>query len=272
MVTPGYFRTLGIPIVRGRDFSTDDRRDTPGVFIVNQAFADTFLRGSDPLATSISIGASNPFFRIVGIAGNVKEESLRGQAQPAVFYTYSQISTSTDMFLFVRADNAEGLAQAAVRAIHEIDPNVPVPEARLLENLYGESIARDRLIAAVSGAFALSALLLAALGIYSLLSFQVGERTREIGVRVALGARSSEVLRTVFHQSFRLIIPGVLLGLAGAFAGAQLLEGLLYGIPARDPLTFAAVIVLIVAAAALASFIPARRATHVDPLTALRQE
>jgi putative ABC transport system permease protein len=272
MVTPGYFKTLGIPIVRGRDFTAADRRGSPLVFTVNQAFVDDFLANSDPLSASMMIGSKNPYGRIVGVAGNVKAGSLRGHVQPTVFYTYSQISTSTDMFLFLKADNVLGLAQSAVQAIRDIDPMVPVYEVQLLEGVFGESVARDRLNAVVSSAFALSVLLLAAFGVYGVLSFQVAERTREIGIRIALGGCSSEVLRMVLGESLRLVIPGVVLGLAGALAFTQLFASLLYGIAPKDPFTFIGVIALIFGVGVVAAFLPARRATRVDPLIALRQE
>jgi predicted permease len=274
MVTPDYFRTLGIPLLRGRDFNMDDRRESARVFIVNQAFADVFLRGGDPLAATISIGSNNPPItgRIIAVVGNVREDSLRGHVEPTAFFTYSQIATSTDMIVFVNADNVLGLTQAAVQAIHDINKNVPVYEIRLLESVFGESIARDRLNAVVSGAFALSALLLAAFGIYGLVSFQVAERTREIGIRMALGGRSQEVLRMVLGQSMRLVIPGLVVGLAAALALTHFIESLLYGIPPRDPSTFAGVIVLILGVSVLAALLPARRAIRVDPLITLRGE
>jgi putative ABC transport system permease protein len=271
MVTPGYFRTLGIPLVGGRDFSMDDRPDDPDAFIVSQSFVDRFLSGRDPLTTSIAL-SDNPYGRIVGVVGNVKEDSLRGQTQPTVFFTYSQVATSTDMIVFLRADNAETLAPAAVAAIQEIDPDVPVYQIRLLEAVFGESIARDRLNAVLSGAFALTALSLAAFGVYGLLSYLVSERTREIGIRTALGARTSEVSRMVLGHTLWLVIPGLVAGLAGALALTRLIEGLLYGVASRDPATFAAVVGLTVAVGAIAALVPARRAARVDPLTALRQE
>jgi len=271
MVTPGYFRTLGIPILRGRDFNTDDRRDSPRVFIVNQAFVDAWIRGRDPMTSSIAVG-NNPYAAIIAVAGNMAEDSVRGRAEPTVFYTYSQIGSSTDMYLFMKAENAAGLAAAAIQAIREIDPNVPVYEVRMLEGVYGESVARDRLNAVVSGAFALSALLLAGSGVYGLLRFHVAERTREIGIRIALGAKSSDVVRGVIGQSLRLILPGLVLGLGGSLVLTRLIESLLYRVSPREPFTFAAVTVLIVGVGVAAAFLPAHRASHVDPLTALRQE
>jgi putative ABC transport system permease protein len=189
-----------------------------------------------------------------------------------VFYTYSQISTSTDMLLFVKATNAQRLAQPAVQVIHDIDSKIPVTEVRLLEEAFGESISRERLGAVVSSAFALTALLLAACGVYGLLSFRIAERRQEIGIRMALGAKASSVLWMVMRHGFQLVLPAVLLGLAGAFALSQWLESFLFEVTPHDPVTFVGVVTLLVAISAVATFAPARRATQVDPLIVLREE
>jgi putative ABC transport system permease protein len=282
-VTPGYLPTLDVPIVRGRDFSPDDRREgAPPVFIVNQAFARRYFPGSDPLdavmsmvPTSIEPGTSSSSAeildgRIVGVVGDVKEGTLRSDAEPVVFVDNSHV-TFTRMTLFVRADRLEGLPQAAVQVVREMDPNLPVSPT-WLEDVFASTVARDRMNAVVLGAFAATALVLAAFGIYGLLLYIVADRTREIGIRMALGARSLAVLLSIVGQGMRLVIPGVVLGLAGALALSSTLESLLYGVEPYDPSTLAGGVLLLVVVALVAIWVPSRRATRVDPLVALREE
>jgi putative ABC transport system permease protein len=175
------------------------------------------------------------------------------------------------MTLFVRADRLEGLPQAAVQVVREMDPNLPVSPI-WLEDVFASTVARDRMNAVVLGAFAATALVLAAFGIYGLLLYIVADRTREIGIRMALGARSLAVLLSIVGQGMRLVIPGVVLGLAGALALSSTLESLLYGVEPYDPSTLAGGVLLLVVVALVAIWVPSRRATRVDPLVALREE
>jgi putative ABC transport system permease protein len=274
VVTPGYFKTLGMPLLKGRDFTDDDRITTPNVFIVNEAFARKFLPADDPLSASISVAMQIPdrgFGRIIGVVGDVKEGSLRGGPEPTVFYTYRQL-LSPGMTLFLLSRRGAELAREAEQIVHEIDRNLPIVEVRMLEDAFSESLARERLDAVVSGAFAVCALLLSSLGLYGLLAFSVTERTNEIGIRMALGARASQVLRMILEEGLRLVLLGASLGLISAFAASRFLRSLLFGITAHDPATFMSVSVLLVLVTMIAAFIPARRATQVNPLTALRDE
>ena len=274
VVTPGYFKTLGIPLQRGRDFTDDDSiAQRPPVFIVNEAFAKRYLSGSDPLAASISVlmRDDNPYGRIVGIVGDVNEGSLRKGTEPTVFYNHAQLPYP-GMTLFIRANRAASLAQTAGQVIRGMDSNQAVTNVRTLEEVFAESLARERLNAVVSAAFALSALLLASLGVYGVLAFLVVERTREIGVRMALGAQAWSVLRMVLDQGLRLVAMGAVVGLGGALAVSRLIEGLLFGVTPTDPATFASVLALLAAVSVVAALVPARRATRVDPLSVLRQE
>jgi putative ABC transport system permease protein len=272
--TPGYFATLGIPVVRGRDFNDGDlKENAEPVFIVNDAFARTHLAGRDPLETTIKVfmSSDNPYARIIGVVADVNEGSIRNAAAPTVFYNLRQL-TYSGITLFVRGREPSSLMKTAAQAIRDLDPNLPVTQVRTLQQAFGLSIARERLNAIVSGAFALTAMLLASLGLYGLLAFLVAERTREIGIRIALGAKASSVLRMVMHHGLRLVLCGAVLGLATALAVSRWIRSLLFGITPYDPLTFAAVIALLVAVSALAAFVPARRATKVDPAITLRQE
>jgi putative ABC transport system permease protein len=215
----GYFKTLGIPLLNGREFTNLDQvEDAEPVFIVNAAFAKKFFPTRDPLSSAISVFMQdqNPFGRIVGVAADVKEGSLRGDAEPAVYYVNGQLP-SNGMTLFVRSGRTD-VARQAIQVIREIDPLLPVTEVRMLEEAFGETVARERLNAIGSAAFAVSALLLAFLALYGLLGFTVAERTQEIGVRMALGAQPVAVLQLVLANGFRLVGVGAIIGLGGASA------------------------------------------------------
>ena len=273
VVAPDYFETLGIPIVRGREFTDADQNASPSGFVVNEAFARRHLATTDPLSATVSVRMQdeNPYGAIIGVAGDVKDGSLRGVSEPTVFYSNGQLD-SPGMTLLVRSDRGAALAQEAVDVIRRLDPNLPVTQLRMLEDAFAESVARDRLNAVVSAAFGISALLLASLGLYGLLGYTVAERTSEIGVRMALGARAAGVLRMIMVHGCWLVALGAVVGLAGAFLLARLLESLLFGVTTRDPLTFIGVAGLLFAVSMLAVLIPALRATRVDPLVALRNE
>jgi putative ABC transport system permease protein len=274
VVTPGYFKTLGMPLLKGRDFTEADRITTPNVFIVNEAFARKFLPPDDPLSVSLSVFMQTPdrgYGQVIGVVGDVKEGSLRGEPKPTVFYTYRQL-LSPAMTLFVRSTRGADLAHDAEQVVRSIDPNVPVVEVRMLEDAFGESLARERLNAEVSGAFGVCALLLASLGLYGLLAFSVSERTNEIGIRMALGAGASQVLGMVLEEGLRLVLLGAALGLIAALAVSRFVQGLLFGITTHDPTTYVSVTALLLFIALVAALIPARRATKIDPLIALRDE
>jgi putative ABC transport system permease protein len=274
MATPGYFRTVGVPLVAGREFVEEDQRPNAElVFLVNEAFAKTYLAGKDPLGTSMKVfmARDNPFGRIVGVTADVREGSLRAAAAPTVFYNQRQLPYS-GMTLFIRTTRPAGISYDVVRAIHDLDRNLAVTQVRPLDEAFGLSIARERLNAVVSASFAVTALLLASFGLYGLLAFLVAERTREIGIRMALGAQPSTVLRMVMSRGLMLVGIGGAAGLVGAFLVSRFIQALLFGIRPYDPPTFGAVALLLISVTALAAFVPARRATRVDPVVALRQE
>jgi putative ABC transport system permease protein len=275
MATPGYFKTVGTTIVHGREFTWDDQQPNAElVFVVNEAFVKAHLPGKDPLETSMSVAwmnLENSFGRIVGVATDVREGSLRGGVQPTVFYNQRQLSYN-GMTLFIRTNRPATIAREAVQVIHDIDRNVPVTQVRTLREAFGQSLAQDRLNAVVSGAFAVTALLLASFGLYGLLAFIVAERTREIGIRMALGAEAATLVQMVMNHGLSLVAAGGLLGLIGAFAISRFIKTLLFEVSSYDPTTFVAVTLLLIFVGALAAFLPAYRAATVNPIVALRQE
>jgi predicted permease len=273
VVSPGYFRTLRIPVLRGREFAaTDDANPAVG-FIVNEAFASTYLSDADPLGARLSVlmEDENPHLPVIGVVGNLSEGSVRDNPQPTVFYSHRRMP-ETGMTLFVRTSQPHGLAKSAVAAVHEIDPNLAVSKVRTFESALAESLARERLSALVSGGFALSGLLLASLGLYGLLGFLVAERTKEIGIRIALGAHRGRLTGSVVGEGLRLAGIGAAIGVAGSLLLLQSFGTLLFGVTPHDLPTYATVLVLLCAVAVSASYMPARRAARVEPLVALRQE
>jgi putative ABC transport system permease protein len=270
VVTPGYFRTLRIPIVRGREFTDSDPANG---FVVNQAFARAYLEDVDPLATSISVRMQreDPYLPIVGVVGDVASGSVRGQTTPTVYYSNRQMPGQGMSFL-IRTTQPEALSRRAVEALHGIDANLAVTFVRTLEAAMSESIARERLNALVSTSFGLSGLLLAALGLYGLLAFLVTERTKEIGIRISLGAPLARVTASVVGSGLRLVAIGTFAGVVASLLLGRWLESLLFGVTPNDATTYLVTLALISVVSAVASYVPARRAAGVEPLAALRQE
>jgi putative ABC transport system permease protein len=273
VVTPGYFRTLGIPVLRGREFTDADDASPMQGFVVNEAFVDLYLQGVDPLEQSITVWMQeeNPYLPIIGVVGNVNEGSVRENPQPTVFYSHRQMP-ETAMTLLVRTDRPAAVAGAAVNAIRRLDSTLAVTNVRTFENALGESVARERMSALVTGALALSGLLLASLGLYGLLAFNVAERAKEIGIRIALGAHLGRLTSAVVAGGLRMVGIGAAIGLAGALLVLQPLGSLLFGVTPYDAPTYAAVLAILALVAALASYVPARRAASVDPAIALRAD
>jgi putative ABC transport system permease protein len=273
VVTPGYFRTLLVPVLRGHEFTEADDANPIQGFVVNEAFAKAFLSDIDPLSASLTVWmqTENPYLPVIGVVGNVSEGSVRGNAQPTIFYSHRQMP-ETGMTLFVRANQPAGIAAAAVDALHRLDRNLAITKVRTLEGALAESVARDRLNAIVSVAFALTGLFLASLGLYGLLAFLVAERTKEIGIRIALGAQVGRLTRSVVGGGLRLVAVGAGIGIASSLLLLRPLGALLFGVTLNDLPTYASVVALLCVVAALASYIPARRAGRVEPLVALRQE
>jgi putative ABC transport system permease protein len=273
VVTTGFFRTLGIPVLRGREFTQADEGNAAPGFVVNETFVQTYLEDDDPLGVVMSVlmRGENPYRPIIGVVGDVSEGSLRKGTEPLVYYNHSQLTESA-MTLFVRADRAEALARPAVAVIQEIDPDLAVTEVRTIEAALAESIARERLSALVAGGFALSALLLSSLGLYGLLALLVTERTKEFGIRIALGERLGRLKASVVGGGLRLVVAGGALGVCGSLLLLRSFPELLFGVTPYDASTYAAVVAILCAVGVLASYLPANRAARVEPLAALRQE
>jgi putative ABC transport system permease protein len=272
IVTPQYFRAMGIPLRRGRCFQPDDSGESRPVAIISEALARRFFPGQDPLGKRISLGGG-AWREIVGVAGDVKASKLEGAGSPEIYQPFAQAPV-WDFTLVVRGSPAisAGLLRAVAAVITAEDPDQPTHTIRPLADLVGDSIARQRLATTLFALFAATALLLAAIGIYGVMAYSVAQRTRELGIRMALGAQTGTVLRLVLLQGGRLIALGVLAGVGGALILARSLERLLFEVSAHDAPTFLAIVLLSSAVAALACLVPARRAASLSPMLALRRE
>lgn len=275
-VNPAFFSTLDIPLLQGRPLSEQDDANAPLAVVVNASFVHDFLPGGNALGTRITLpGMRLPtVLEIVGVSGDVRRSGLDKEAPPQMYLSYLQRPQAYDT-LYVRAAgalSAEGLTKEIEAAIWQVDPDQPIGKVSTLARAVAGSVASARLYVVLFGGFAAMALLLASLGIYGTVSYSVGQRTRELGIRLALGAPRRDVLRLVLGQGTRLILTGLVLGLLGSLALTHVLKSLLYGVAPNDPVTLAVVAVLLGAVALLASYLPARRATLIDPLTALREE
>ena len=275
-VTPGLFRTMGIPHVDGRDFAFSDTPESTPVAIVSESLARQQFADENPVGGRLRIGVYHANGRmdiewtIVGVVGDIRMASLESGVGPAIYIPRSQLGFRT-MTLVVRSrQDPLSHANAVTKLVHSLDPDVPVADVRTLEDVVGSTIARPRAISLLLGVFALSALLLAAIGVYGVMAYSVMERTQEIGVRMALGASESSVFRLVLSQAMRLVFIGVAAGLAAAGALTRLLERLLFEIEPLDPWTFAVTALVLLVVATFASYVPARRGMLIAPTDALR--
>jgi putative ABC transport system permease protein len=273
VITPDYLRVMGVPLLRGRAFNDRDTADAPKVLIVNETLARQLFPGEDPLGKRLAIGLNSIHGEIVGVVGDVHSRGLEREAGLELYVPYEQTPfNSMQLVLRTKEGDPAALAAPLRAAVREIDKDVPLYEVKTMEQLVADSVARQRFSMTLLAAFAGLALALAAVGIFSVMSFLVAQRTHEIGVRVALGAQARDILRMVVRYGMGLALAGVAAGLAGAFALTRLMSGLLYGVSATDPVTFAGVSLLLVVVALAACLVPARRATKVDPMVALRYE
>jgi len=278
VATPEYFRAMGIPVLRGRTFEARDAAGAPPVAVISEAAVQKYFPGEDPLGRFITLGwgrgegRPNVGGEIVGIVADVKDRSLAAEKQPEIYVPYAQVPTET-MDIVLRTNVApRALVPAVEKVVHDIDPELPVARVATLDEMVARSISEPRFYMVLLGAFAAMAVFLAALGIFGVLSYSVVQRSREIGIRVALGAHPQDVLRMVLGHAAGLALVGVLVGLAGALALSRAIRSLLFELSPTDPLTLGSMAVLLGAVALLASYLPARRATRVDPLIALRSE
>ena len=274
VATHGYFQSLGIPLLRGRIFDERDGPDSPHAAVISASLARERWPGQDPIGHTIEFGNMDGDIRlltIIGVVGDVHNYSPDAPPQPTVYVNLFQ-RPEPQMTLTMLSDaDTQQVTSAARQILHELNPEIP-PRFRTFSQVYSESLGSRRFNLLLIGFFAGIALLLATAGVFGVMAYSVSRRTREIGVRVALGARPRDVLAMVLGQGLRTVLVGVVLGVAGSLALTRAIQSLLFGITATDPLTFIAVILLLVTVALLACYIPARRAAKVDPMVALRYE
>jgi predicted permease len=273
-VGPGFFETTGMAVVRGRDLTDADRVGTPKVAVVNEAFARYFFGDQDPVGRRFGRARDQKTdTEIVGVVRDGKASSLREEMQRFVYAPAAQQEAPGERTFYVRTAGDPDLLLGRVPAIvRSIDPSLPVTQSRTMRAQIGQSLYVERLVATLSAAFGLLATFLAALGLYGVMAYAVSQRTREIGIRMALGAERADVLRMVFRDVALLVAAGVAIGLPGGYGLGRAIESQLFGLHARDPLTFVIATLALVGAATAAAYVPARRATRVDPLVALRSE
>ncbi len=282
VISSGYLRAMHVPLVRGRAFEESDAAGRPGVVLISDALARRFFPNEDPIGKHLTL----TFFadaprEIVGIVGNVKTDALN-ETRPVdtIYMAANQLGPSTGqawnsfgLSLAVRTNSdPHAAANAIAAAIHEVGPDIPVTDVLSMDDLVAESMSPQRFNMQLLAAFAGLALLLAAVGIYGVLSYTVRRRIREIGIRMALGASQSDILRLVVTDGMKPILIGVGLGVIAAIALSRLVATLLFGVPPTDPLTFSAVALLLISVGAAANLLPAYRATRVEPTQTLREE
>jgi len=276
VVGPGYFRTLGIPLVAGREFTASDVLTAPKVAIVNQAFVRHFLAGQDPIGHRMARGRGSAVkleTTIVGVVRDAKYSDMR-EAPPRVYYTpYAQVPAQSAMTYYVRTlVDPNALAETVSGTVRAVDPNLPIRDLRTMDDQIADNLSRERLLSVLTACFAGLATLLAALGLYGVLAYNVARRTREIGIRMALGANTSDVRALVVRQTGDILAAGAAAGVGAAAAAGKLVESVLYGMKPWDPAVYAAALAVLGTIALIAAYVPARRASAVDPLVALRYE
>ncbi|HKY45568.1 MAG TPA: ABC transporter permease [Pyrinomonadaceae bacterium] len=276
VVTPDYFRAMSIPVVQGRGYTERDNDDAPYVMMINQEVADSVFPGENPIGKRITFGGFDNgqprWFEIVGVVANVRSLELREEADSELYFSAYQ-DMWPRMSLVVRSSVEPASLGAAVRnVVNEVDKTIPVSRVETMEHVVSASITQPRFNLFLLGLFSVVALLLSAAGIYGVTAYTVTQRTHELGIRLALGAQVSDVLKMILRQGMAVIGVGLMLGLVAAFGLMRLLRSLLFGVGENDPVTFVAITVVLFVVALLACYIPARRATKVDPLEALRAE
>jgi len=283
IASAGFVDALGVPMVRGRFFTDDDTATAPPVIVVNQAFADRYLRGQDPIGHVISMSDKGPFadIRIIGVIGDMKQKSVAESTKPEIYFCLAQTEPGTPMYgvatAFIQvairaAVPADALRSQFDKVLHEVAPDATTTGVKTIHQAVEDSFGSQKLIAYLLESFAALALMIASVGLYGLLSFAVAQRTREIGIRMALGAQQANILSLVLRRAAVLVAIGLSLGGIFAWFATRFAAGYIYGVQAHDTVTFAAVIVVLAASSFFAAWLPARRAAAVDPILALRSE
>jgi len=272
-ISPDYFAALKIPPRKGRVFGDADRKDTQPVAVVDEILARQYWPDEDPIGKHMRFDSTVPWATIVGVVGHVKQADLAGADVKGKYYfpLYQAPQPLATLLARTTTDPA-GLATGIREAVRAVDATQPVSQIRLLSEMVDSSLASRRFVVTMLGVFAGLALLMAVIGLYGVISYAVAQRTQEMGVRMALGARPAEILRLVLGQGMRLACTGAAIGLAVSLISSRLLRNQLFRVSSFDPLTFALMAAVLVGAALAASYIPARRATRVDPMVALRYE
>lgn len=271
-VSPDYLRTMGIPLIKGRDFDERDIKGAPEVVVVNEELAERFWPGEDPIGKRLQRGGKGPWRTVVGVVRDEKEFSLENEPPITIFHPIEQFTIGSRYFVARTASDPARMIAAITEEIRELDPELPVYDVSTMEQRLHDGLARRRFSMFLLGVFAAFAVVLASIGIYGVMTYWVNQRTHEIGIRMALGAGQRNILRLVIRQALVLVSFGIVAGLAGAFALTRVMSSLLFGVSATDRFTFIMISLLLGAVALLASYIPARRATKVDPMVALRHE
>jgi predicted permease len=275
-----YFTTLGVPLVRGRLLDERDDETHPRSIVINQAMARTYWPGEDPIGKRIQQvrrgpappnADAPPWITVVGVIGDMRTDGLDKPAPPQMYGSIWQVS-SLSLAVTMKPPAGVNAGELLRRDVRAIDADLPVYAIRPFDEVIAARNATRRFVMVLVGLFGAAALLLAALGIYGVIAYAVSQRRRELGIRIALGARPADVVRLVLSDGLRLTLAGVAIGVAGALATSRLLAGLLVGVGANDPITFAGIVLVLVVVALAACWVPARRAAAVDPLTALRIE
>ncbi len=272
--TPEYFQAMGIPLLQGRNFNEQDRADSLPVAIINRTAAAQVFHGKNPLGQYLThFGSKAEKLQIVGVIGDVRHVTLESAVRPEIYLPIAQTQWPS-LFFTVRSAVSDPLTllPAVQRAVWSVDRGVPLAHPRTMQNVLAHSVLRQKFAMLMLSIFAGLATLLAAIGLYGVISFSVAQRTKEIGIRMALGGQRGDMLRMVLRQSGWLVLIGMVIGIPAAFGATHLLGALLYGVGASDLLTYVFVVALLGAAAFLASILPALRATKVDPMIALRHE
>jgi predicted permease len=274
-VTPGYFHAMGTPLLAGRDLNEFDTATSPPVIIANEALAKKYFHGADPVGKRIRFGRpydKDPWVSIVGVVANEKQDSLDHAAQPEVYTPLTQEADNPMTFVMRTRQDPDALVGFAREQVHSVDKSLALTDVTTLVDEVHGSVNEERFRTSLLSGFAIVALLLAAIGIYGVLAYLVTQRSREIGIRMALGAQRARVVEMVIREGMQPVLFGALAGTAGALALTRLIKGLLYGVEAVDPGTYLGTAAALLTVALCACYFPARRATRVDPMVALREE
>jgi putative ABC transport system permease protein len=277
VVSPHYFQTMGVELLQGRRLGEQDRADAPRVVVISETMARKFWPGEEALGKRVTMGgpanAPVPWMEVVGVVRDVRQFELTAEPKPQMYVPYEQPVFFRPSHLVLKTNvEPAGLAAAVRKTVWEIDKDQPVSNVSTMEEVLSESISRQRFSMLLFGIFAAVALVLAAVGIYGVMSYSVAQRTHEIGIRMALGAQRGDVLKLAVGHGLKLVLVGVALGLGAAFALTRVMSSLLFGVSPTDPATLAIISLVLIGVALLASYVPARRATKVDPMVALRYE